>query len=679
MTYKSILSIVAITAILISSCNKKDIQFEDPLVSNRDTTINPGDDFFMYANGGWFKRNPIPASERSNGIFRTIGDTINSQIKQICEKSAVKTDAVKGSNEQKIGDFYASGMDTITIEKLGLSPLKQDLDKIKAIKDVPSLLAAIGYLHTIGANPAFSLYVSQDDKNSAKYAVFLSQGGLGMGNRDYYFNTDKETVNIRNEYVKHLQAISELMGNSKEVANTKAVSIMKLETELAKNSRKLEALRDPIKNYNKMSIGDLNKATPNVDWKLMTETIGIKKVDTVIVGQPEFYKALQQMVTSYSIEDWKTYLEWDLVNSYASYLNAAFEKQNFYFYSMVMSGVKEQKPRWKRIVEQTDGSLGELIGQVYVKEYLPKGSKEKLLEIGNNIRTVYAERIKKLDWMSEETKKKALFKLSKIVMKVGYPDKWKDLSSVTINRNTFLENVKVTNKWAITNMISKYGKPVDRTEWAMYPQTYNAYYNPSNNEICVPACNILVPGFEGRMPDDAVLYGIIGGSTFGHEITHGFDDQGSQYDEKGNLNNWWTAEDLKKFKEKTKLIVNQYSQFEALPGKFVNGDATQGENIADLGGLVMGFEAFKKTPQYKNREKISGLSPEERFFLAYGYAWMVNIKPESLAQQLLTDVHAPAKYRINGPLANNPDFFKAFNIKEGSKMRRSDTERVVIW
>ncbi len=679
MTYKSILSIVAVTAILFSSCNKKDIQFEDPLVSNRDTTINPGDDFFMYANGGWFKRNPIPASERSNGIFRTIGDTINSQIKQICEKSAAKTDAVKGSNEQKIGDFYASGMDTITIEKLGLSPLKQDLDKIKAIKDVPSLLAAIGYLHTIGANPAFSLYVSQDDKNSAKYAVFLSQGGLGMGNRDYYFNTDKETVNIRNEYVKHLQAISELMGNSKEVAKSKAVSIMKLETELAKNSRKLEALRDPIKNYNKMSIGDLNKATPNVDWKLMTETIGIKKVDTVIVGQPEFYKALHQMVTSYSIDDWKTYLEWDLVNSYASYLNAAFEKQNFYFYSTVMSGVKEQKPRWKRIVEQTDGSLGELIGQVYVKEYLPKGSKEKLLEIGNNIRTVYAERMKKLDWMSEETKKKALFKLSKIVMKVGYPDKWKDLSSITINRNTFLENVKSTNKWAITDMISKYGKPVDRTEWAMYPQTYNAYYNPSNNEICVPACNILVPGFEGRMPDDAVLYGIIGGSTFGHEITHGFDDQGSQYDEKGNLNNWWTAEDLKKFKEKTKRIVDQYSKYEALPGKFVNGDATQGENIADLGGLVMGFEAFKKSAQYKNREKISGLSPEQRFFLAYGYAWMVNIKPESLAQQLLTDVHAPAKYRINGPLANNPDFFKAFNIQPGSKMRRSDNERVVIW
>ncbi|TDP59482.1 putative endopeptidase [Flavobacterium dankookense] len=671
--------IALILALTLSSCNQKETDFIDPLLTNRDTTVNPADDFFMYANGGWFKRNPIPASERSNGIFRTIGDTINSQIKQICEKSAALTNSTKGSNEQKIGDFYASGMDTLTIEKLGLSPLKSDINRIKSIKDVPSLLNTISYLHTIGANPAFSAYVGQDDKNSAKYAVFLSQGGLGMGNRDYYFNTDKETVAIRSEYVKHLQAISQLIGYSATDAKANAASIMKMETELAKNSRKLEALRDPILNYNKMSIAQLNAATPNMDWKAITATIGIKNVDTLIVGQPEFYKALDQMIKSYSIENWKTYLEWDLVNSYASYLNNAIEKQNFYFYSTVMSGVKEQKPRWKRIVEQTDGSLGELIGQVYVKEYLPEGSKEKLLEIGNNIRTVYAERIKKLDWMSEETKKKALHKLSKIVMKVGYPDKWKDMSSVEISRKTYLENVMATNKWAINDMISKYGKPVDRTEWGMFPQTYNAYYNPSNNEICVPACNILVPGFEGRMPDDAVLYGIIGGSTFGHEITHGFDDQGSQYDEKGNLNNWWTAEDLKKFKEKTKLIVEQFNKYEALPGKFVNGDATQGENIADLGGVVMGFEAFKKSSQYKNKEKISGLTPEQRFFLAYGYAWMVNIKPESLANQLLTDVHAPAKYRINGPLENNPDFHKAFNIKNGSKMKRPDNLKITIW
>lgn len=670
---------VLLLGITISSCSKKETNQEDPIITHRDTTISPNDDFFMYANGSWFKQNPIPASERSNGIFRTIGDTINAQIKQICEKSAKMTDASKGSNEQKIGDFYASGMDTATIDKLGLSPLKEEINKIKAINDIPSVIATISYLHTIGANPAFSIYVGQDDKISDKYAVFLGQGGLTLGNRDYYFNTDKETVNIRNEYVKHLQAMAELTGYSKEEAQQKATVIMKMETEMAKNSRKLEALRDPIMNYNKMSLAAFSSSTPNIDWKSITSSIGIKNVDTVIVGQPEFYKALNQMVKSYSVSDWKTYLEWQLLDSFAGYLSADFEKQNFYFFSTVMSGVKEQKPRWKRIVEQTDGALGELIGQIYVKEYLPKGSKEKLLEIGNNIRDVYAERIKKLDWMSEATKQKALYKLSKIVMKVGYPDKWKDLSGIAIDRKSYIGNIMAVNKWAVNDMVSKFGKPVDRTEWGMYPQTYNAYYNPSNNEICVPACNILVPGFEGRMPDDAILYSIIGGSTFGHELTHGFDDQGSQYDEKGNLNNWWTAEDLKKFREKTKLIVEQFNEYEALPGKFVNGDATQGENIADLGGIVMGFEAFKKTAQYKNKEVISGLSPEKRFFLGYAYAWMVNIKTESLAQQLLTDVHSPAKYRINGPLQNMPEFYEAFNIKPGSKMRRPDNKRVVIW
>ncbi|MCL9806683.1 M13 family metallopeptidase [Flavobacterium amniphilum] len=681
MRYYRMATLIAGIALMAVGC-KKEKEFDpnapDVLVTNRDTLTDPSDDFFTYANGGWFKNNPIPDSERSNGIFRTIGDTINSQIRQICEKSA-EENASKGSNKQKIGDFYASGMDTITIDKLGITPLKAELSKIDAIKDVPGLLNSMAYLHTIGASPAFGFYVGQDDKISTKYALFFSQGGLGMGNRDYYFNSDKETVTIRTEYVKHLEAMSKLMGNDAVSAKKNAQVIMKLETELANNSRKLEALRDPIKNYNKMSLAQFKSATPNIAWDKMLGLMNIKKADTVIVGQPEFYKALDKTIKSYTIEDWKTYLKWDLVNSYASYLGKDIENQNFYFFSTVMGGVKKQKPRWKRVVEQTDGALGELIGQVYVEEYLPKGTKEKLLEIGNNIRDVYAERIKKLDWMSTETKKKALYKLSKIVMKVGYPDKWKDMSSVTIERNAYCMNVMNVNKWSYDYMAAKYGKPVDRTEWGMYPQTYNAYYNPSNNEICVPACNIIVPGFEGRMPDDAILYGIIGGSTFGHEITHGFDDQGSQYDEKGNLNNWWTAEDLTKFKAKTKAIVAQYSKYEALPGKFVNGDATQGENIADLGGVVMGYEAFKKTAQFKDNQKIAGLTPNQRFFLAYGYAWMVNIKPEALGQQLMVDVHAPAKYRINGPLSNIAEFYKTFNIKEGSKMFIPVKDRIVIW
>ena len=681
MKFNSIVLLFSGVIMLAVSCKKEqdfDPNAPDALITNRDTLVNPADDFFMYANGGWFKKNPIPDSERSNGIFRTIQDTINNQVKQICEKSAAAK-ADKGSNKQKIGDFYASGMDTIAIDKAGITPLKTELAKIEAITDTPSLLAQIAHLHTIGASPAFSFYVSQDDKISTKYAVFFSQGGLGLGDRDYYFNTDKETVTIRNEYVKHLEAMSQLLGNTEAVSSQNASVIMKLETDLAKASRKLEALRDPIKNYNKMAVADLNKITTNIAWDKTLPLMGINKADSVIVGQPEFYKALNTMLKSYSIADWKTYLKWDLQNTFASYLGSDIEKQNFKFYSTILSGVATQKPRWKRVVEQTDGSLGELIGQVYVEEYLPKGTKEKLLEIGNNIREVYAEHIKKLDWMSEPTKKKALSKLAKIVMKVGFPDKWKDMSSVTIDKNSYCANVMAVNKWSHNYMVAKYGKPVDRTEWGMFPQTYNAYYNPSNNEICVPACNILVPGFEGRMPDDAVLYGIIGGSTFGHEITHGFDDQGSQYDENGNLNNWWTAEDLKKFQAKTKLIVAQFNKYEALPTKFVNGDATQGENIADLGGVVMGYEAFKKTNQYKTNQKIAKLSPDQRYFLAYGYAWMVNIKNEALAQQMMTDVHAPAKFRINGPLSNIPEFYKTFNIKEGSKMRLPENERVVIW
>ncbi|CAM3597121.1 putative metalloendopeptidase [Flavobacterium saliperosum S13] len=682
MKLKHFTLLVAGTTLVLTSCKNKEtdelIQ-PDPLAMNRDTTVNPGEDFFHYANGGWFKKNPIPETESSNGIFRTIGDTINSQIKSICIKSAEDKNAKKGSNKQKIGDFYASGMDSVAIEKAGINPLKAEMARIDAVKDLATLTEAIAHMHTIGTSPAFGFYLGQDDKNSTKYALFFSQGGLGLGDRDYYFNTDDETVNIRKEYVKHVQAMLQLIGQNNVTAVKNALSIMKLETDLAKASRKLEALRDPVKNYNKMSVTQFKAMVPNLSADKMLATMKVAKADSVIVGQPEFYKGLNQLVKTYSIEDWKVYLKWNLVDSYASYLNKDIDLQNFKFYSTVMNGVTKQKPRWKRVVARTDASLGELIGQVYVEEYLPKGAKEKLLEIGNNIRDVYADHIKKLDWMSPATKEKALVKLSKIVMKVGYPDKWKDMSSVSIDRKSYCTNVMNTNKWEYDYMISKYGKPVDRTEWGMYPQTYNAYYNPSNNEICVPACNIIVPGFEGRMPDDAVLYGIIGGSTFGHEITHGFDDQGSQYDDKGNLNNWWTAEDLTKFKAKTKLIVEQFNKYEVLKGKFVNGDATQGENIADLGGVVMGYEAFKKTEQFKKNQKIAGLTPNERFFLAYGYAWMVNIKDEALAQQIMTDVHAPAQFRINGPLSNIPEFYTTFKIKEGDKMHRPNDMRVVIW
>lgn len=677
MRLAQIPTFLLVTALSLS-CTKKETQFPDPLLTHRDTTTNPADDFFQYGNGGWFKQNPIPTTESSNGIFQLINDTINSQIKKICERSS-STRSAKGSNKQKIGDFYASGMDSLRIEQMGIQPIQSELKIINACTNLGQVVQTFAFLHRLGMQPGFTFYVAQDDKNSTKNALFMSQGGLSLGNRDYYFNTDAETVKIRSEFPKHVAKMFELTGVSAAKSQENAARILALETDVAKFSRKLEDLRDPNRNYNKMTMSQFQRLSPAVAWNDLFPLMGIAKADSVIVGQPEFFKNLDQLLAKYTVEDWKVYLKWNVISSYAPYLNSALAAEDFRFFSTEMKGVTEQKPRWKRVVNQTNSSLGELIGQVYVAEYLPKGSKEKLLEIGNSIREVYAERIKKLDWMSETTKTKALHKLNKIVMKVGYPDKWKDLTALRIDRQSYCSNVKRSNTWEYNQMIAKFGKPVDRNEWVMQPQTYNAYYNPSNNEIVVPACNIIVPGFEGRMPDDAILYGIIGGSTFGHEITHGFDDQGSQYDEKGNLNNWWTAEDLAKFQAKTKRIVNQFNAYSVLGDKHVNGDATQGENIADLGGVIMGYEAFKKTKQYKTNQLISGLNPNQRYFLAYAYAWMVNIKKEALAQQIMVDVHAPAKFRINGPLSNMPEFYQTFGIKPGNPMHQPDSSRVVIW
>ena len=671
-------SMLAAAAVVLSSCGgTKQPAKPDPLVDHMDSSIHPAQNFFQFANNGWFKANPIPASENSNGIFRTIDDMVNDDIRTICEPAAKDTKAARGSNKQKIGDFYFSGMDTLAIEKAGISPLDAEMSKIAAVNDIPSLARAVARLHEIGAGSMFNFYVNNDDRISSKNAVFLVQGGLGLPNREYYFKADARNENIRKEYVIHMGKMFRLMGNSPERADSLSRTMMSMETDMAAASRKLEDTRDPVKNYNKMTVQELGALCPGLPWPEMLSALAVKGVDTVVVGQPEFLKALDGLVKKYTLDNWKDYLRWNLVNAYASYLSKPLDDQNFAFYGTVLSGQKEQRPRWKRVVEQTDGSLGELIGQVYVDEYCPKGTKEKLQEIGENIRAVYADHIRALDWMSDSTKTKALSKLNKVMMKVGYPDKWKDMSSVNIDRGPYALNVMRASEWAFHYMTNKFGKPVDRTEWSMYPQTYNAYYNPSNNEIVVPACNIIVPGFE--LADDAVLYGIIGGSTFGHEITHGFDDQGSQYDENGNLTDWWSPTDREKFVAKTKMIVQQYNAYTVLDSLHLNGDATQGENIADLGGVVMGYEAFKKTDQYKKGEKISGLTPDQRFFLGYAYAWMVNRRPESMARQVMSDVHSPSEFRVNGPLSNMPEFYAAFGVKAGDAMWREESMRVKIW
>ncbi len=651
----------------------------DPLASHIDSTTKPGDDFFMFANNGWFKNNPIPPSEQSNGLWQLIQDTINAQVRNVCESSAALTDAEKGSNRQKIGDFFFTGMDSVTLNKNGLEGLKADLERMDAAKNMNDIVKAASYVHAVSGAPMFGFGVGQDDSNSTKYAVFIGQGGLSLPDRSYYFDTDSRAVNAREKFVAHLNNMFKLMGYDDAKAKQAADNMMKLETAIAKTSRKREDLRNPFMNYHKISFKQLTQSTPNLDWNIFTEGVGLKNVDTVVVGQPEFLTALNGYLKSFPMDDWKNYLKYHLVRGLARYLDDRTYLEVFNFYSATLRGVKEPKPRWKRVVETTDGSLGELIGQVYVAEYLPKGTKEKLQEIGKAIKEVYAERIKGLDWMSEATKEKALTKLSTMIFKIGYPDKWKDMSALEVDRSSYVHNVINANKWEFNYMISKYGKPVDRTEWGMQPQTYNAYYNPSNNEIVVPACNIIVPGYEHRLADDAILYSIIGGSTFGHEITHGFDDQGSKYDNLGNLNNWWTPEDSARFYAKTKQVVEQFNGYIAVDSLHINGELTQGENIADIGGIMMGYEAFKKTDQYKNKEIIGGLNPDQRFFLGFALAWMINQRPEAIADQVKSNEHSPPKFRVIGPLANMPEFYAAFGIKEGDAMWRADSERVRIW
>ena len=682
MNFKSIL-VSGMLLLSLSSCsnNSKEEVGNQPdfLASNIDTTINPAEDFFLYANNGWFKKNPIPASEGSNGLWQLIRDTINAQVREICENAAADAKATKGSNKQKIGDMFFTGMDSVNINKTGLSAIKPEMDQIASITDANTLSKVAAMIHTTSASPLMSMYVGQDDKISSKHAIFVYQGGLSLPDRSYYFDTDERAKSIRTEFVSHLRRVFMNLGQDSITAGKSANEVMALETSIAKASRKKEDTRDPHKNYNKMTMAALEKATPNFDWKTFMSEYGLKNVDTVIVGQPEFLTMLNSLLKQTPMTIWSHYMQYHFIKGLAPYLDDKTYAESFSFYNTTMRGISEMKPRWKRVVDQTNSALGELIGQVYVEEYLPKGTKEKLQQIGNDIKTVYAERIKNLDWMSPATKEKALVKLNGMVMKVGYPDQWKDLSAMQINRDSYVRNVMAANRWEMLYMTNKFGKPVDRNDWQMYPQTYNAYYNPSNNEIVVPGSNIIVPGYERVMADDAILYSIIGGSTFGHEITHGFDDQGAKYDVNGNLENWWTPEDSSRFFAKTKMVVDQFNQYIVVDSLRINGEMTQGENIADIGGVMMGYEAFKKTAQYKEKKEIAGLSPDKRFFLGYALAWMINTRPESLADQVRSDVHSPAKFRVIGPLANMRDFHRTFNVKPGDAMHRADSLIVNIW
>ena len=673
-------SAISLSLVILSSCKPTHPnQKKDELASHIDSTIRPGDDFFLFANGKWFKEHPIPPSEQSNGLWQLIRDTVNAQVLSICQNSSALTNETKGSNKQKIGDFYFSGMDSVSINRKGLTELKEYLDRIDAISDQNALSREAARIHCISSSPMFSFYVTQDDRISSKYALYINQGGLSLPDRSYYFDKDPQAVKVREKFMEYLEITFLHLGYTRKDARNAAERMMKLETEMARHSRKLEDTRDPLRNYTKLPVEKLKQMMPEFTWSIFLETAGLTKIDTVIAGQPEFLEGLNNDLKKFPVPDWKNYLKIHLVRGLAPYLDDKTYMEMFHLYYTTLRGIEQPKPRWKRVVNKTDNLLVPLIGQVYINEYLPKGTKEKLLEIGNNIRLVYAERIKSLDWMSESTKQKALKKLDGMIMKVGYPDKWKDLSRLQTSRDSYLKNAVHANQWWFNYNISKYGTPVDRTEWNMEPQTYNAYYNPSNNEICVPGCNIIVPGYERVMADDAILYAIIGGSTFGHEIIHGFDDQGCKYDENGNLNSWWTPEDSIRFFSKTAMIVKQFDRYVAVDSLHINGSQTQGENIADLAGVLLGYQAFQKRPQYLENGIIGGLTPDQRYFLAYAMAWMINDRPEAVADQVRMDVHSPAKFRVNGPLSDVPEFYTVFGIKEGDPMWLPDSLRVKIW
>jgi putative endopeptidase len=650
---------------------------KDPLIQDIDSTASPRRDFFRYANGGWLRRHPIPPAERDWGIGRVVVEETLGQLRSICE-AAAGSNAPRGSVDQKVGDYWVAAMDTARIEGEGVTPLRPELARIEQIRSKDDCLRAIAFYQTCGVRPLYALYVGRDDKNSEAYVVDLYQGGIGLPDRDYYFLDDSTTARIRGEYPRHVAAMFRFLGYDDPGARRAAEDVFGIERNLAQASRRIEQLRDPYANYNKISLDELNRRTPAIDWREQLRIAGVPKVDSVVVGQPEFLARVDSMLTSVPLDQWKEYLRWCLLNTFAERLPDAIEAENFHFYGTLLDGRKEQRPRWKRALDAEENSIGELMGQVWVRRHCSPEVKARYDRLVEDVLTAYAERIRGLDWMSDATKEKALAKLSRVGRKVAYPDRWRDFSTLEIGRDSYLENQMKANQWWFHHQADKIGHPVDRTEWDMTPQTYNAYYDDSNVEIVLPAAVFRFPDLPDSVLDDAILYAGVGAATIGHEITHGFDDEGRLYDERGNLRPWWTPEDSVKFTARAKVLAEQFDQY-IVGGRHVRGEASLGENLADLGGLAIGYQAFRKTDQWKKGEKLNGLTPDQRFFLAYAYSWMGQFRPEYLDYLIMSDVHAPNALRVNGPLANMPEFYAAFGVRPGDAMYRPDSLRVSIW
>ncbi len=673
-----LIAFAMIISMLLGSCQGPGETEEKNLkIKYINDSIDPGDNFYRFANEGWMEAHPLPKDESRFGSFDLLRKNTKQKVKNILEEAA-EGQYESGSIEQKIGDLYSLGMDTQKIKEQGLKPIEDDMKAIEAIQTKEELINQITYFHKYGIGSLFRLSAGADAKNSKMNIAQLSQGGLGMSDRDYYLKDDERTRNIRKAYRNFIPKIFKLAGASSQEAGDATETIMDVETRLAKASMTRLERRDPHKTYNKMKLGELKQLCPNFKWKRYFKGLEIDVPDSMNVHQPDFFREVNSMLENMPLDTWKTYLRWNLLNSTAEYLPPEFVEANFEFYGKTMQGLQEMKPRWRRVLDVTNRSLSHPIGKKFVEKHFPPEAKKRMIALVNNLQDAFGQRIKRLDWMTDETKEKALEKLSVMNVKIGYPDKWRDFSDLTIDTSSYVENVLTSQKFNKSYQLNKIDQPVDEDEWFMPPQTVNAYYSPSMNEICFPA-GILQPPFFYLEGDAAVNYGAIGG-VIGHEMTHGFDDQGRKYDKEGNLNDWWTKKDAERFDKRSQVLVKQYNQKTVLDTVNADGKLTLGENIADLGGVSISYTAFKNATENEDPpEKIDGYTPEQRFFLAWARVWAQNIRDKEILRRTQEDVHSLGIHRANGPLPNTNAFYEAFNVTEEDKLYIPEEKRAKIW
>jgi putative endopeptidase len=646
--------------------------------ANMDLTAKPGNDFMQYAGGTWLQKNPVPPKETRWGSFTILRDFNVKAVRVILAEAAADKSAAEGSIKKRVGDFYAAGMDSLAVEKAGFSPIAADYKRAGSVSNVNDVMNEITYQRTNAiSTPLFGFFVGQDRKHPTVMVVNLTQGGTSMPDRDYYLKSDQRTKKIQTAFDNYVKTLFVLAGESEAVAQQKAKNVFELEKKLAAAQMARVEMRDPYKTYNKFALTDLTAKTPTFNWPTTLTKLQVSiPQDSVLVNSPKFFAAADSLLNSVPITEWQTYLQWNVLRSSAPFLSKPFVDANF-TYAQAMSGQKVQTPRWQRMSTLTDQNIGELLGQLYVEKHFKPAAKARMDEMIKNLVKAYEIRIKGLDWMSDVTKEKALAKLKAFTPKIAYPSKWRTYDGLVITKTTFFDNLRNANKWQYNEMVAQLGKPVDKTRFGMTPPTVNAYYNAVNNEIVFPAGILQYPFFHPDA-DDAFNYGAIG-AVIGHEISHGFDDSGSQYDKDGTLRNWWTPEDRAKFTERAKKLQEQYDAYTVLDTIHVNGKLTLGENIGDLGGLNAAYEAFKMTDQWKSKKKIDGFTPDQRFFLSWAQVWRGNTLSDTKAQLIVTDSHSPGEFRTIGAPVNMDAWYEAFNVKPGDKLYKKPEDRIRIW